>query len=223
MGYFTVELDTTAPVVTWGPPSNTDAGDTLSVPFILNEPALLSAELSLVDGRSLPMTVGAGVLTVVLPDDTPDGLAVLSAFVRDEVLNSATRALEIPVTGVAPVRIESSGGMPVGPPTEHHRPGRTAPTPTPDRTLVRFASGTQAGSRSRVAVRASGHVRVVASSDGHVAATAPYSIEATVVSQGQVHARVRGNSGASASAGAVVSRREGPENEIAAATLLDLL
>lgn len=109
-----IELDTTPPVVTWGPVSGTDATEDFTVLYALNEPALASADLRLPDGRVLPMQVQPDRLIVTLPADTPDGLATVEAHVLDDVGNSATRTLVVVVTGVASVRplAPRVGGMP---------------------------------------------------------------------------------------------------------------
>lgn len=110
-----IELDTTPPVITWGPVDGTEATEVLTVRYAINEPTLLTAELQLSDGRHLPMQVASDRLTVTLPGDTPDGLATVSAFVRDEVGNDATRTLIVLLSGVLPrptTRPFQGGGLP---------------------------------------------------------------------------------------------------------------
>jgi hypothetical protein len=47
---FTLTLDTHAPVVTWGPVTDPNAGEDMTVLYSLNEPALDHATITLVDG-----------------------------------------------------------------------------------------------------------------------------------------------------------------------------
>jgi hypothetical protein len=95
-----IVLDTTAPIVTWGQPVDANASETMTVPYLVNEPGIETAEIELLDGRVLAMAVGAGVLTVTLPDDAPEGLATVRAYVVDDVGNRAVRELPVAVSGV---------------------------------------------------------------------------------------------------------------------------
>lgn len=97
-----LELDTTAPQITWGAPAGATAGQTLSVSYALNEPDLLSAELVLPDARTIAGNVFPDRLEVALPADTPSGLGTLTAHVRDEVFNAAARTLAVALAGVTP-------------------------------------------------------------------------------------------------------------------------
>lgn len=114
-------LDTHAPVVTWGPVSGTDAGEDFAQLYTLDEPGIYQAELHLLDGRVLPLAVDPDALRVTLPDDTPEGQAEVWAYVRDDVLNTATRKHTVALTGVA------------GPPAPVHPvlpvPARERPAP----------------------------------------------------------------------------------------------
>lgn len=114
---FNLTLDTRAPVVTWGPVHDAVAGETLRIEFLVDEPGLESASITLRDGRVLPMeeTV-AGELWVLLPEDAPDGQAVARATTRDEVWNERTFTLNVLVSGVPwePPQppVAPAGGMP---------------------------------------------------------------------------------------------------------------
>lgn len=142
---FNLQLDSHAPVVTWGPVTDPNAGEDMTVLYALNEPALDHATFTLIDGRVLPMVDLGDRLTVHLPDDAPDGLAVVRAYVVDDVLNAATRTLNVVV-----------GGVPFTPPppvpdTQGGFPG-TRPRPAP--TLIHGSSSCQTGSRpDRIVVR----------------------------------------------------------------------
>lgn len=117
--YLLLELDTHAPVVTWGAVGGATAGELLQVGYTLNEPALVSATIQLADGRSLALTDTGLTLEALLPPDTPNGNATIRAVVRDEVLNQATRALVVHLTGVIvtpePTTAPESPGWPVTP------------------------------------------------------------------------------------------------------------
>jgi hypothetical protein len=95
-----LQLDTHAPVVTWGAVEDAEADFELKVGYTLNEPGITSAEIRLGDGRVLPMDVQPTFLSVQLPADTPNGATVVRAYVQDDVLNSALRTLVIQVVGV---------------------------------------------------------------------------------------------------------------------------
>jgi hypothetical protein len=142
---FTLTLDTHAPVVTWGPVTDPNAGEDMTVLYSLNEPALDHATFTLIDGRVLSMTDLGDRLTVHLPDDAPDGPAVVSAYVVDDVLNAATRTLSVVVSGV-----------PFTPPTPPAptQGGFPGARPRPAPTVIHSSSSCQTGSRpDRVTVR----------------------------------------------------------------------
>jgi hypothetical protein len=67
MSYVLLDLDTTAPVVTWGPVTGAVASEELTAPYTLDEPSLISATVTLADARVLPMVVAADRLTVLPP------------------------------------------------------------------------------------------------------------------------------------------------------------
>jgi hypothetical protein len=62
--------------VTFGEATGTTAGELLRLPYTSTEP-LAAAQLILPDGRHLELTVGDGVLSVLLPPDTPYGWAAV--------------------------------------------------------------------------------------------------------------------------------------------------
>lgn len=116
---FQLALDTHAPRLTWGAVTGADPGATLQIAYSLDEPRIVSAELQLAD-RTLPMAVGALVLSVDIPDDAPGGAATVSALARDDVGNEATYTLAVDLGGVIPpvqtgFKPVTGGGMPRGP------------------------------------------------------------------------------------------------------------
>lgn len=118
-GSLLLTLDTTAPVVTWGPVDGADASLDLTVLYTVDEPGIDHAEIELLDDRVLPMVVAADRLTVTLPDDAPQGAATIRAYVIDAVDNAAVRTLVIGVGGVLPppppTEVTPTGGMPQPP------------------------------------------------------------------------------------------------------------
>lgn len=118
-GWFSLQLDTHAPVVTWGPVDGAVAGEELIVQYLVNEPGVYDATVTLGDGRVLPMAIGAGDLRVVLPDDTPNGHAQVRAYTRDDVDNAGQYTLVVAVSGVVtePEVPVPPGGVPVSAPT----------------------------------------------------------------------------------------------------------
>lgn len=93
---FQLVLDTTAPSVSWGAAGGTTAGELLQIAYSADEP-IDSADLTLADGRVLAFTIGAAVLSVNLPADTPAGPA--DVRVRDDVGNERVYAALIVLQG----------------------------------------------------------------------------------------------------------------------------
>jgi hypothetical protein len=141
---FNLQLDTRAPVVTWGAVIDPNAGEEMTVAYSLDEPALDHATITLRDGRELPMEDLGDRLAVTLPDDAPEGQAVVRAYVVDSVLNAATRTFAVALNGVpfeSPSAPVSQGGFP-----------GARPRPAP--VVVRSSSECQTGSRpDRITVR----------------------------------------------------------------------
>jgi hypothetical protein len=99
---FLLTLDTTPPVVTFGPVTDANAGEEMSVEYLVSEPGIDHATVTLLDSRVLPMVDTGTALTVELPADAPQGQAVVRAYARDDVDNTAEYALELAITGVLP-------------------------------------------------------------------------------------------------------------------------
>lgn len=121
MSAFTIiRLDTTAPVITWGTVDGAVASETMTVLYLIDEPQVIDATLRLGDGRVLAGTVLADRITFDLPEDAPEGIAVLSATLTDDVGNSTVAYLNVNVSGVIPVApyIPVLPGMPV---VDEHR------------------------------------------------------------------------------------------------------
>jgi hypothetical protein len=184
-GAFHLQLDTQAPVVTWGPVTDPNAGEDMTVLYSLNEPALDHATFTLIDGRELPMVDLGDRLTVHLPDDAPDGAAVVRAYVVDSVLNAATRTLTVVVGGVP-----YTPPPPPAPDTQGGFPG-TRPRPAP--TLIRSSSSCQTGSRpDRIVVRQ------------HTSTSARPRVRYTAPSQRTIRQRTSARSASSARLAATV-------------------
>lgn len=114
---FQLALDTHAPVITWGSIADPVASEEMTVYYTLTEPGVVQATVTLLDGRALPMQIYGDRLTVVLPDDAPEGDAIVHVVLRDSVANTATSDLPVHVTGtVGPVEPPVPVGLP-SPPT----------------------------------------------------------------------------------------------------------
>jgi hypothetical protein len=208
-----LQLDTHAPVVTWGTVEDAEADFELRVGYTLNEPGITSAEIRLLDGRVLPMDVQPTYLSVQLPADTPNGWTQVTAYVQDDVLNTAARSLVVNVVGVeAPP-----------PPAPTGAPTRLRPQPRVivDESVVRGASEdavraivpTLSVARGRSFYLAP-TVRTVRHFSTVRGATAPDMVFVTV-------APLAGR-GAGSSADVIWRRPEGPRAEGDLIALLDL-
>lgn len=103
MSTFTViRLDTTPPVITWGPVSDANGGETMTVLYLLDEPRMVTATLRLNDSRVIDGTVYGDRITFGLPSDAPEGVAVLTALLTDDVGNSTEATLNVVVSGTPP-------------------------------------------------------------------------------------------------------------------------
>lgn len=144
---FNLALDTHAPQVTWGIATGVEPGETFAQPYTLNEPAIQSATIRLVDGRVLTMTVGGSELTVDLPLDSYAGNAKISAVVRDDVWNQATVTRTVRLEGeILPPPLDVPSAMPVGGiPTDRLR--------GPARRLVERRSAARATSTTRISAQ----------------------------------------------------------------------
>lgn len=129
-----IDLDSAAPVIAWGPATGLTAGELLQIAYEIDEPEVIGAELTLVGGTVLTMTVASDRLTVLLPYDAPAGLATISAYVRDAAGNEAIRSTTVLIAGT----------IVVIPPA----PQSTAPASTPG-TIRRVIPGGISSSRAR--------------------------------------------------------------------------
>lgn len=150
--YAVLALDTTAPVVTWGEPSDAINSEPFSVPYTLNEPEIESADMLLLDGRVVPLDVGDDTLSTTLPDDAVEGWATVRAHVVDDVGNRAIRTFAVYVTGVIPTQPVASPGQPHPPvaAVDHLRS-----TPSRAATRSRYTLSATSTFSGRVAVRSS--------------------------------------------------------------------
>jgi hypothetical protein len=110
---FQLALDTTAPQITWGAVDGANITETLTVEYVLDEPAVLSAQLELADGRLIDMAVAPTLLSVLVPGDAPEGWGTVHATLRDAVHNTATADLPVYISGV----LGPPPPVPVTPPT----------------------------------------------------------------------------------------------------------
>lgn len=167
-GAVVVRLDTTAPVASWGGATGTIAGELLVIGYTLDEPAAVAARLVLAD-RTLTLDVFPDRLQVLLPPDTPDGLATVELDVLDDVGNAATRTHAYRLGGVVAIPEPIGGPRP-----SRRRPTPKAPAPqrheTPSRIAVTSSSSVVARHATVQQIRTSVSTYVV-----HRAASAEVS------------------------------------------------
>lgn len=134
-GSFLLTLDTHAPQLTWGATSGTTAGELLHLEYMLDEPGVQSATITLGDGRELALTDTGSVLEALLPADTPNGAGTVRVVVRDEVWNTHTYTRVLLLAGVvveptpAPDQTPApAGGLPRREPRRRQPEARTVTT-----------------------------------------------------------------------------------------------
>lgn len=111
----------------WGPSDGTTAGELFRIAYTGEAPD--SAELELSDGRIIPLTIEAGLLSGLLPPDTPAGRATVRTTGR------RAHTLIVSLQGVSVV-VEPTG--PPAPGTRIATPPRIPPArrqPAPRRTI----------------------------------------------------------------------------------------
>jgi hypothetical protein len=157
-----ITLDTHAPEVTWGTPVGTTAGELLQVAYTLDEPELLDATLTLIDGRVLVLSVYADRLELVLPADASDGPATVRARVRDDVANEAIRELVVVITGVpyVPPQTPPTPARPGWPVPRRPREQREHVVQVRSRVRARSSARVGATRRSRERLVVVGHARL---------------------------------------------------------------
>lgn len=205
--FFVLKLDTTPPVITWGPVTNAVATETMTVLYILDEPEMVEATLTLTDNRALQCLVSSDRITVDIPADAPEGIALLTAKLVDEVGNETLATLDIPVSGTLPPEPPSYPIIPSPPVEEPWRTRSRAVTRTRYSVLAtrRLPSRATIRSRTRIA-------------RGAVTGPPPRT---TVLSSGRVRAHVTASSRLQhAEHWTVEKRPEGPEAEAEIIALL---
>lgn len=205
--WFTIKLDTTAPVVTWGPVTNAVASEEMTVLYLVDEPGIVSAQLKLADNRLLDCVVASDRITVQLPDDAPEGIGTLTALARDDVGNESTWTLDIPISGQIPVEVV----IPVLPQLPVEEPWRT-------RTRIVTYSRWTIRTRTRLPSRATIRVRTRTLRLGTV--RTPLSV-VPMLSTFRVRAHAAANSGLQSKDTWTISKTlEGPETEAEVVALL---
>lgn len=102
-----VALDTRAPRLTCGAPTGANPGGRLELPYALDEPGLVSAELELADSHRLAVAVSEDRVSVALPADAPVGTATLWATVRDDVGNETTTSTSVAIGPVVVLTLDT--------------------------------------------------------------------------------------------------------------------
>lgn len=173
---FNLTLDTQAPAVAWGAEAGTTAGELLSLGYSSDE-AIFRAELWLSDGRHLEITVNPGTLEVLLPPDTPDGMAIVHFW--DDVDNEGTHGVLL--SGV--IAQASEGGF-----------QRTTPRPRPGRKRIVAATVVRVGTEWSISTRRDGRSLVAATGGIEIRAGVACRSDVAPVGHGHVTARVAGDS-----------------------------
>lgn len=125
--YVVIDLVTVAPSVTWGPADGADAGETLTVQLDWHDAVERAGEIIIPGFGTLPMNVVGDTLTVDLPGSTPQGVATVRAYTRDDLGNTRWHELQLPLSGVIVVNT-GSGGYPLAAgPAPRPAPARPGP------------------------------------------------------------------------------------------------
>lgn len=174
---FELTLDTAAPVVTWGAEAGTTAGELLSLGYTSDE-AIFRAQLWLSDGRRLDITVNPATLEVLLPPDTPDGMATVHFW--DDVDNEGTHGVLLSGVIAEP---QTSGGF-----------QRTTPRPRPGRKRIVGATVVRVGTDWSISTRRDGRSLIAATGGIEIRAGVACRSDVAPVGHGHVTARVAGDS-----------------------------
>ncbi len=126
--------------LSWFSVTGTTAGELFRAAYTLTHPTTVEATLTLADNRVLQLSDG-NPLEVLLPADTPAGLATITALVDGE-----TYTLGVPLTGTVIAPEEQPRPSPP--------PGRPRPKPRQPQRMTKH-------SQTRLAVRSSTRVRAV--------------------------------------------------------------
>ncbi len=123
--------------LSWFSVTGTTAGELFRATYTLTHPTTVEATLTLADNRVLQLSDG-NPLEVLLPADTPAGIATITALVDGE-----TYTLGVPLTGIVIAPEEQPRPSP---------PGRPRPTPRQPERVTKH-------SQTRLAVRTTSRVR----------------------------------------------------------------
>lgn len=164
--------------IVWGAESGTTAGELLVLAYTPGD-AIFRAELWLSDGRHLSMAVNAGSLEVLLPPDTPNGMATVHFW--DPADNEGTHGVLL--AGVIAEARPSGGGF-----------RRTTPRPRPGRKRIVAATVVRVGTEWSVSTRRDGRSLVAATGGIEIRAGVACRSDVAPVGHGHVTARVAGDS-----------------------------
>lgn len=209
-------LDTHAPVVTFGAADS--SGGALSVPYTINEPAIVSAWVVDAAGLRVDLEVQPTRLFAVLPANVTSGNATVFAHAVDAVGNARDYSLVVLLAGLAP--------SPEPPPPSQTgpgiRPARIAPRPRKfitSRSRLRGSCPAEV-QRAAATTRSAAGTGSSATTRARVTASSPLAVS----SSARAHATVRVADATSARAelsNVELRRRDGRGLE--EALLLDLL
>lgn len=110
--WFELGLDVTAPIVSFGEAYGASAGQTLVVPYVIDEPWLIAAQVVAPNLAIYDMVIGPDDLSVALPANAQGGTWTVRAFTRDDVGNEAVWNLAVQVVGEEAPAPEPDHGTP---------------------------------------------------------------------------------------------------------------
>lgn len=202
-------LDTTAPSVSWGAVGGTTAGELLQLAYSADEP-IAFADLTLADGRVLVFTIGAAVLSVNLPADTPAGPA--DVRVVDDVGNERVYVALIVLQGaIVPVPTPTPLPRTLAPPLRIRRPR-----------LIRHISRVQVRSSCTVRARTRNASRTRVDRRSSIAGRARRAGGARAATTSGLQSVVSSNrQQLRAELELAVRRRDGPDQELLLLWLVD--
>lgn len=217
--HFDLTLDTIAPSVTLGTVTGANAGSLLDAEYTTDE-AIARATLTLGDNRVLDVTVTGSDLTVLLPDDTPNGVVTFRFY--DDVENSSVATLEVVGVIVVPEPVVVPAGRPSQAPTPRRIVSRARA-----RASARYTIGVRTRTRTVASTSSSYTIRRAEPAEAPPAAPPPRRelVSRTSLatnSTWRIEASSRWTTRATVSSSYRIIRRTGPSEE-EALLVLDLL
>lgn len=225
---FILTLDTTAPTVAWGATTDpVDAGALFISEFILEEVGeVTEAWITDAGGQRADLSIHPDRVETVLPDDFYSGRATVSLRVVDDLLNEAVRSRQVGVISPYAPPVETTGPpmvpRPKPPPTVHRRTIATrsvAGGSSSTRVSTQVADSTTASARSTTVITSRPGVRQRYTSRP-APRPHPPSVAVARSNVGNIATTVTGTARGVAAVTSTVTKHDGPDDELAFATLL---